>query len=461
MKNCWIALLLAVCLCLGLTACRSDSEPTSEPISERISEPTASAVGSAGTEQETTAASAPVPTTDWRTERGVLYEIQINDALTVCLSRLEDDSGFAVYDASDGAQIGTLPKLTWDFFDTAPFTADYNGDGAVDIGILCGEKVIHWFGFDPALQGSWPDSPTGAFQELVDTTCYPYEAPTRYYGMELSQFSANEWKLCEELYPKITNLEEFCYDLQTYDREYINEVGVAIHLIAFLHPETRNYLVRYTHEEWSGEQLKTYEIGVRYACLWDPEKSEDKEQIRAGIAAFAQKTEEILAGLHDGMSAYDKYYYLTKTICENADYDYESWQAYTGGFGHSDYFIGAPWAGVMGGRCVCEGYSEAMHYLCQKANLYCTVEEQSWNEVEDGSGWEGHMWNLVKLPSGTYHIDATWADNMLWSAEAGGGRYFMATQEQILEDHHPYDGEHVATGTHPIGLPQDAASLGG
>ena len=57
-----------------------------------------------------------------------------------------------------------------------------------------------------------------------------------------------------------------------------------------------------------------------------------------------------------------------------------------------------------------------------------------------------HAWNLVKLESGTYHVDLTWADadgntplDPAWQS------YFMLTQEEILLDHQMDDGT-VATG---------------
>lgn len=57
-----------------------------------------------------------------------------------------------------------------------------------------------------------------------------------------------------------------------------------------------------------------------------------------------------------------------------------------------------------------------------------------------------HAWNLVKLESGTYHVDVTWADaddNKL--LDAGWQSCFMLTQDEILVDHEIDDGT-VATG---------------
>ena len=75
--------------------------------------------------------------------------------------------------------------------------------------------------------------------------------------------------------------------------------------------------------------------------------------------------------------------------------------------------------------------------------MWCT-------QVSGVSQDTAHAWNLVKLESGTYHIDVTWADadgntplDPAWQS------YFMLTQEEILLDHQIDDGT-VATGkNHP------------
>ncbi|NLZ91796.1 MAG: hypothetical protein GX918_07740, partial [Clostridiales bacterium] len=57
-----------------------------------------------------------------------------------------------------------------------------------------------------------------------------------------------------------------------------------------------------------------------------------------------------------------------------------------------------------------------------------------------------HMWNIVKLDSGTYFLDITWSDDMGLPGSPEWNNYFMLTQDEILIDHEITDGK-VATGT--------------
>ena len=414
-----IVFLLISALCLGLAACGSAPAETAPPATTQ--KPTQPAATEAPTQP-----APPEPVGgDWRTWRSYTPDVEICDALTVCLSRLDDDTGYAVFDCSNGEQIGALliPEGVTGFFEQAPFSDDYDGDGYVDIGISTDQRAV-WYSFDPTLMGSWPED-VGAFRELelpnagmFDMTCYPFEEPE----VESSELG---WEIYEELYPKVAALEDFFYDVDTYGYDYMNAMLHAFGIIKDLHPETRNYFM--LEEVFDGDEFK----GMRssYTARWQDEPTEDKDVIRAGMEAFEGKTEQILEGLTDDMSAYDKYLYLAKAISENASYDYYD----------ESNCSEAPWAGVMGGKFICEGYSEAMAYLCSRANLYCKV-------VSGSSRGTSHAWNLVKVSSGTYHVDVTWADEQGEPGDPNWMLYFMLTQDMIETDHVIDDGT-VATGT--------------
>lgn len=252
----------------------------------------------------------------------------------------------------------------------------------------------------------------------ADLSSYPYEDP------EFPAFSEQAWKISEELYPKVLALEDFFYDAASYGYEYMDDMMRAYSIIRWVHPETRNYFI--LEEVFDGDDF----VGLqsKYGCFYDPEGSEDKGEIRAAITAFEERADEIVAGLTEDMTAYEKYFYLAIAISQNADYDYD----------HESGMPNAPWAGIMGGKFICEGYSVAMQYLCQKANLYCKC-------VEGYSRGESHGWNLVKLPTGTYYVDITWADGSGKPGDPYWQQYFILTQEQILYDHEITDGT-VATG---------------
>lgn len=277
----------------------------------------------------------------------------------------------------------------------------------------------------PETEAPQTEAPETEFQPEYpedETLCFPYEQP------DFTGLSDGAWEAYEEIYPKIVALEDFYYDVETYGYSYMDDLLSAFAIIRELHPETRNYFMLEEDMQEVGDEWVFGGMRSHYFARWDPELSEDKEEIRTAMEAFEQRTQDILAGITEDMSAYERYYYLATVISENASYDYE--------------FVSdaddAPWAGVMGGICICEGYAEAMAYLCQRADLYCTV-------VSGSSRGVSHAWNLVKLPYGTYHIDVTWADEGGLPGSEGWLRYFMLTQDQILEDHIIIDGT-VATG---------------
>jgi hypothetical protein len=89
----------------------------------------------------------------------------------------------------------------------------------------------------------------------------------------------------------------------------------------------------------------------------------------------------------DGLSTYDKYYYLAEVICEKNDYDDRPKNCYTA--------FGA----LIGGRSVCEGYSRAFYLLCKEAGLWC-----------DYRSGNGHIWNMVMIDGNLYNVDVTWCD---------------------------------------------------
>ena len=424
-----VSLLLAVFLCLSFAAC-GGSKPT-EPVTPDGPADPAEPVGPVEPEEPgepggPTDDPGEEAGQDWRTWRWYSDDMELGEELTVCLSVLDEGTGYAVYDSADGHRIGTLiaPKDAVDFYVGDILCEDHDGSGYLDIGIVFENGVSWWYVLDDGT-ASWPEDPAGGFSLYTssragaDLTCYPYEMPEVQYMTPLA------WEIYEEMWPKVAAVEYFRYDAETWGYDYLDQVLNAFGAIQVLHPETSNYFM--LREVDDGEMLLALES--EYSCRWTPDRSTDLEEVRAGIAAFDERCEEILSGITDDMTAREKYWYLAAVISENADYDYDGFTSVQA----------APWAGVMGGYAICAGYASAMEYLCRRADLYCTT-------VSGSSEGEGHAWNLVKLPEGTYHVDVTWADGSGGPWSTDWMRYFMLTQEQILEDHEIDDGT-VATGS--------------
>ena len=421
-----ISLLLALVLCLGLAACGGKN--AEEPVEPEEPETPSEQEEPGGPVEPEDPADVPEGPEgeDWRAWRWYSEDMELGDGLTVCLAMLDDGPGYAVYDSSNGERIGSLipPKSAVAFNAGDICCGDRDGEGLLDIGIVFENGISWWYVLDSGA-APWPEDPTGGFSLYTaaragaDLTCYPYEMPEPPYMTPLA------WEIYEEIWPKVEAVEYFYYDAETWGYDYLDQLLNAFGAIQFLHPEAMNYFM--LHEVDDGERLQGIES--EYTCRWDPKGSTDPEKIRAGIAAFDEKVGEILSGITDDMTAYEKYWYLAAVISNNADYDYDGIASVQA----------APWAGVMGGYAICAGYAAAMEYLCRQAGLYCTT-------VSGTSDGVAHAWNLVKLPEGTYHVDVTWADGSggLWSTNWMD--YFMLTQEQIETDHVIEDGT-VATGS--------------
>lgn len=105
-----------------------------------------------------------------------------------------------------------------------------------------------------------------------------------------------------------------------------------------------------------------------------------------------KRADEILSGITEDMSDYDIVKYFHDTIILNCVNSVEG-----------DY-VAIPYGALVDGKALCEGYSRAFAYLCNKAeieNIYAT------GVTSDGID---HIWNMVKLDNEWYNIDLTWDD---------------------------------------------------
>ncbi len=109
---------------------------------------------------------------DWRVQRGYSEDYALSDSLTVCFAPLDEGDGWGVYDASDGARIGSLMFTGTENRSNDIGTvqvSDHNGDGVNDIGLEAGGENLLWFGYDPEAIGSWPEDTSGGFYLIGDS----------------------------------------------------------------------------------------------------------------------------------------------------------------------------------------------------------------------------------------------------------------------------------------------------
>ena len=114
----------------------------------------------------------------------------------------------------------------------------------------------------------------------------------------------------------------------------------------------------------------------------------------------------------------DKLYGYRNRVCEFADYDWDA--AYQVENHGSDPFYGDPWQliSVFDGdddtQVVCEGYSKAFQYLCDRTHFGGGIEcytVQGYLYSGKNPKGDGHMWNILHMDDGgNYIADLTNSD---------------------------------------------------
>jgi len=136
--------------------------------------------------------------------------------------------------------------------------------------------------------------------------------------------------------------------------------------------------------------------------------------------------DEILSGVPEDASEYDKVKYVYDRIITDTEYD-----------------LGIPdnqniYSVFIHHLSVCQGYSKATQYLLNRLGMECMLVLGT---VDTG---EGHAWNLVKIDGSYYYLDTTWGDASYRMTDSGGDSvdmstvnydYLNVTTEEILRTH--------------------------
>jgi len=80
------------------------------------------------------------------------------------------------------------------------------------------------------------------------------------------------------------------------------------------------------------------------------------------------------------------------------------------------------------GKAVCQGYSLLLYRMLTSAGIESRIIEGKVGEIS-------HVWNLVKLDSGWYHVDATWDDPTPDRPGVVSDNYFLKSDAQMRVDH--------------------------
>ncbi|MGN0594699.1 MAG: transglutaminase domain-containing protein [Hominimerdicola sp.] len=147
----------------------------------------------------------------------------------------------------------------------------------------------------------------------------------------------------------------------------------------------------------------------------------DKAQVESEYEELEKAVDEILQGLENSWSDYEKVMYLHDQIILGCVYNEESEQPYSA------------YGCLVLGEAVCEGYTKAMMMLCESAGIQCIPVLGKGFENGDG---QPHGWNKIMLDGEWYNFDLTWDDPI---SDMGEDYirydYFALTDEEISADH--------------------------
>ena len=178
----------------------------------------------------------------------------------------------------------------------------------------------------------------------------------------------------------------------------------------------------------------------KYGFQYDNGK---RKVIGSDISSVSEKVDWIVSNyITSNMSEREKARVLHDWIVYNCHYDYT-------------YSIYNAEGALLLGRGVCDSQSKAYELLCTRAGL---ANRRFVGKANNGSGWEGHAWNLVRIDGQWYHVDVTWdnasiTENQSESSPVSGIEdylFFLISDEKIRSMGHDWSGS-VSADNNQVG----------
>ena len=228
-----------------------------------------------------------------------------------------------------------------------------------------------------------------------------------------NQLSEEEQVIYQEIYQTLITVKE-SVQISTSSREVIDKV---FQCVKNDHPEIfydKGYEVVYYVTQNKIEKT-----------VFKPTYKMNKSTIRQNRKAIGQYVKKCLEGIPQDAGEYEKILYFYEYIIKNTEYS-------------SDIANGQSICSVMiDGRTVCQGYTKAFQYLCQKSGIDATM-------VTGYANGMSHAWNLVYAEGKPYYVDLTWGDASYITTEDNDYSgtippinydYFMVTTDMLSQTH--------------------------
>lgn len=168
-------------------------------------------------------------------------------------------------------------------------------------------------------------------------------------------------------------------------------------------------------------------------CYFKPDYIMTVVEFKQKTAELDAKAAEILTEIPSGADEYEKELFIHDYIISNCTYDNSRLQN-----------ASMIYSCLIDGSAACEGYAKSAKYLLEKAGIECyTVVGKARNKNGES---ENHMWNIVGIGGGYYHLDLTW-DDPSGEKETLSHTYMNLTEQEIMLDHFDFDSEFECTAT--------------
>ncbi len=231
-----------------------------------------------------------------------------------------------------------------------------------------------------------------------------------------SKLSEDEKNIYAEILLSLTNFErDVVLSTTSFDT-----MDKAFQCVMMDHPEIF-YIDGYKYTTYTvADKVKRLTFSGNYIYT--------KEETDIRNRQIVTATGQIIGGISQDASDYEKVKYIYETIVNQ-----------------TEYVLNAPdnqniCSVFLSHQSVCQGYAKAMQYLLNQMNVPTTIVVGT---VKNG---EGHAWNLVLIDGAYYYVDPTWGDayyllsnqdmeNTNSSTPSINYDYLCVTTPQIQETH--------------------------
>jgi hypothetical protein len=164
-----------------------------------------------------------------------------------------------------------------------------------------------------------------------------------------------------------------------------------------------------------------YTYTITYSVTYYTTKAQESE--------LTEALEQVMDSLNlDGKSNYEKIKIIYDYVCANVTYDYEN-------LNDDSYMLKCTaYAALMNHTAICQGYSNLLYRMLLEAGIDCRI-------IGGNANGGPHSWNIVRLGTKYYNLDATW--DATYYSYGHAYHYFLKSDESFSD--HTRDSDYTLT----------------